>query len=366
MITVTEHLDLVNEAYYILCFMVNKDNLDEGLKRKASAYQKSKELYDKKSKYIKKIYNHVRDNLNSDREEIEYFFKKRGEEWVDYATLSLCWNPINLTYTLDNYEELISNQTEGEKYKAFVDIIEPNENVNLEKDKVYNVETLINYLEETSLESDVCFEIIKIYRNRKKYFDRVRKIMERAIKLLQDSKEEISFLENEFYQYWTKKQEEIDLNDLLEKQINVHWSHSKKGTIITMSIINFTTVTIALEYGQDMREEVISFGTMVDDNLSITRKDIEKDQVLKIGKVLADKSKIEILELISKKTAFGKEIASELNLSTATISYHMSVLVEIGFVKIEVISGRVYYHLDSDRIHENLDNLKLYFDNLQI
>lgn len=364
MITVTKHLDLVNEAYYILCFMINKDDLDEDLKCKASAYQKSRELYDKKGKYIKKIYNYVRDNLNINREEIEYFFKQRGEEGLYYATLSLCWNPINLSYTLDDYEKLISNQTEREKYKTFIDVIEPNEEVNIAEDVVCNVEALINYLEGTSLESDVCFEIIKIYQNRKKYFDRVRAIMERAIKLLQDCKKEIAFLENEFYQYWTNKQKEIDITDLLEEQINVQWSHSKKGTIITMAIVNFSTITIALEDSRDTREEVITFGTMLDDDLSITRNKIEKDQILKIGKVLADKSKLEILELVSKKPYFGKEIASELKLSTATISYHMNVLVDIGFVKVEVISGRVYYHLSLDRIHENLDNLKEYFANL--
>lgn len=364
MITVTKHSNLVNEAYYMLSFMVNKDDLDEDLQCKAGAYQKSKELYDKKGKYIKKIYNYVRDNLDIDMEEVEYFFKKRGDERLDYAILSLCWNPINLSYTLDDYERLITNQAEREKYRTFVDVIEFDEEVNLAEDKVCNVEALINYLEGTSYESDVCFEIIKIYQNRKKYFNRVRKIMERAIELLQDCKKEIAFLENEFYQYWTNKQKEIDITDLLEKQVNVQWSHSKKGTIITMTIVNFSTITITLEDTKDTREEVITFGTMLDDNLSITRKIIEKDQILKIGKVLSDKSKLEILELVSKKPAFGKEIASELKLSTATISYHMNVLVEIGFVKVEVMSGRVYYHLDLNRIHENLDNLKSYFANL--
>ncbi|WP_167954906.1 winged helix-turn-helix domain-containing protein [Anaerosporobacter faecicola] len=364
MLTITEHVNLVNEIFNIFYFMVNQDDLEDTIKNLQLEYQDSLVQYQTKCNAIRKIYQHVQNNMVSEKEEITYFFKSRGKAWLTYGSLAMCWNPIHLDYGMEEYADLIKNQSERDKYKAFMDVMEPEEENCLEEDEVYNLESLVTYLENTSLDSEICFEILKIYKNRESYFERLRLLIDKGIQLMKDCQQEIFYLEKEFVSYWAEKEKEKSIIARLQDELNVQWIHSAKETILTMTIINLSRVTITLEDTHDMAKEVITMGAVLNTNLATTLPVVSKDKLLKIGKVLADKSKLEILELVSKKASFGKEIAADLKLSTPTISYHMNTLVEVGFVKVEVLSGRIYYSMDLNKIKDNLDKIKAYFEEL--
>lgn len=87
---------------------------------------------------------------------------------------------------------------------------------------------------------------------------------------------------------------------------------------------------------------------------------ISGKQVNKVGKVLSDKSKVEILKFINTKPAYGKEIAEALMLSTPTISHHMNVLLEIGLVETTVESNKIYYSMNREAMSKVLDEIKGY------
>ena len=82
--------------------------------------------------------------------------------------------------------------------------------------------------------------------------------------------------------------------------------------------------------------------------------------VIKIGKVFAEKSKLDILEFVKHTPAFGRELAKQLNLTTATISYHVNSLLELGFLKTSIEGGRIYYQTNGERIREVLQQLQQY------
>lgn len=80
-------------------------------------------------------------------------------------------------------------------------------------------------------------------------------------------------------------------------------------------------------------------------------KDLEK-QFENIGaaadalKTLGDKTKLDILRALRGQPMYGQELAALLNLSTATISYHMSLLLKHDFVLVERDNSRIYYQLN--------------------
>lgn len=80
------------------------------------------------------------------------------------------------------------------------------------------------------------------------------------------------------------------------------------------------------------------------------------DMILKF-KALSDKSKLEIVELLSKKSMYASEIAEKLNLTSATVSYHMNVLMEAGFITIKKKDGRIYYYFKKDSMQNLVDNM---------
>lgn len=70
-------------------------------------------------------------------------------------------------------------------------------------------------------------------------------------------------------------------------------------------------------------------------------------------KVLADEKRVEILKLISKRTWYGNELAKHLGITTATLSYHISRLIDIGVVHFEEgENNRFYYKCDTERLKE--------------
>lgn len=84
---------------------------------------------------------------------------------------------------------------------------------------------------------------------------------------------------------------------------------------------------------------------------ALLEKQIQENKTkLMALKVLADDTRFQILRLLSHKPWYGAELAQQLQLSTATISYHLNALMEIKAIKIEKIRNKQYYSLDKDNI----------------
>lgn len=78
-----------------------------------------------------------------------------------------------------------------------------------------------------------------------------------------------------------------------------------------------------------------------------------KEALLQKLKALSDSSKLEILISLKISPKYNLEIAQQLGLTPATMSHHMSVLLNCGLVGVEKKDGKVYYHLQK----ENIGNL---------
>ncbi|WP_353092950.1 winged helix-turn-helix domain-containing protein [Tissierella praeacuta] len=74
-------------------------------------------------------------------------------------------------------------------------------------------------------------------------------------------------------------------------------------------------------------------------------------------KALSDEKRIEILKMTSKRPWYNKELADYFNLTTATLSYHLNLLLDLEILNFEpsIINNRYYYTT-------NKENLKKLFD----
>ena len=84
-------------------------------------------------------------------------------------------------------------------------------------------------------------------------------------------------------------------------------------------------------------------------------------RLTKTLKVMGDKSKFEILRILSDDHKFGLELAQALDISTATISHHMSQLEEMDLIRCERESNRVYYSLNRETVEYVVKNLSKLF-----
>lgn len=70
-------------------------------------------------------------------------------------------------------------------------------------------------------------------------------------------------------------------------------------------------------------------------------------------KALSDEKRIEIIQLLSKRSWYGIELAKHLGITTATLSYHVAKLFEIGIISYEEKEkNRFYYKLEVENLKE--------------
>ena len=82
-----------------------------------------------------------------------------------------------------------------------------------------------------------------------------------------------------------------------------------------------------------------------------------RKHLVSLLKVLSDESKLEILALLKVKRRYGRELAKELNLTTATISHHMDILTGCGLVALNKEMNRIYYEIDENAIRKLLEQI---------
>ena len=61
-----------------------------------------------------------------------------------------------------------------------------------------------------------------------------------------------------------------------------------------------------------------------------------------------------ILMMIRDKSAYGTELAKATGVTSATISHHMSVLLENGLIRVEKVDNKTYYSSDKENIKKVL------------
>lgn len=82
-----------------------------------------------------------------------------------------------------------------------------------------------------------------------------------------------------------------------------------------------------------------------------------RDTYKALFKALSDEKRIEILKMTSKRPWYNKELSDYFNLTTATLSYHLNLLLDLEILNFEpsIINNRYYYTT-------NKENLKKLFN----
>lgn len=76
----------------------------------------------------------------------------------------------------------------------------------------------------------------------------------------------------------------------------------------------------------------------------------ELENTLIVFKNLSDKTRFEIIRLLLSKDYFGQELAEELKITSATVSYHMNFLMTAKLVHVERKEHKAYYTLNKEAL----------------
>ncbi len=356
---IVKHANLVDEAFIILCHLANNDELDQLREDYRDSYLEIPDRYNNIWDTIFEIYNVIREELMPKKEQIEYYFKVYNDNFFSYAALAFLLNYQNPNNQLLPYEERVRNMKEEDRIKLYALFIDGGNGS--PDEKLVDYESFVRFLEDTSYDKAVKWDILKIYHKQEEAYNEVTAILRKVVDIIERNyHKQIAGIEQYFYDYWQEIQEKQDIIQLLHDSLKIEWKTNENGIILLPILFEPFSVLLACKPDTD-REDVLRFGILMDSRFIISRDTIVAENIVNFGKLLCDKSKVDILELTAIKPCYGKEIANELNLSTATISYHVNALIKQGLLQTVLDSNRVYYSLNTEKLSQYLEGIKKYF-----
>lgn len=363
-VIIKKEVNYVEEAYALLLYYVNKDAYEkaqlvtDGV-RKAS---KNIERFDMILNMIEKIREHVTENMRLNNNRLDFYFKMLGDSGIPLANFLLPLFPDINNNSFEDYENAARSKKSSDLWKDFEYILSQEYAMGgklIGEKPAESFEDITRLLmQDDNLSVEDRWKIVQAYINHDQLLDEICDIFTKIIQLIKECQKEVNELEHIFYDYWMNYSRENDLLKEFQKQNSFTWESSEKGTYIIPSIFFSQSIICSIFEKEENKADVMYLGLLIDSNLNIKPPAADIGDINNSLKLLSDRSKFDILIYIKDKPAYGFEIANALNLSTSTISYHMSALVNARLVKLEKEANKVYYRINGEEVGKLLEDIK--------
>ncbi len=366
---IKDSVDYVAEAIALLCHMGRGKNYQQIRLDMEKEYviKFQKELH--KFALLEEIEKRAGIVLKKNEEDLQYYFGVTDEEKTDcVGRLILLWDEW-CGYTFSNiqsYKEYLDELSEQDYCEKFGYALQCYGDAVRDENPYEAYHTpidIIEYIMKMDAPQSDKWKIQTVFLAKKEHQIKVLTLVEMAIDILKEFSTELEGIGKEFQRYWTKKLGEHPFRHYVSEKLSIHLDENPLGYVLQPSFISIDLLgvhTEATEEGIYKEPDRGLLGIILGDEFE-KRTNIENNDTafdnyaLTVLKLLSDKSKFEILSYVKGKQAYGSELAKYLNLTTATISHHMTGLVTAGLVKMKKEENKVYYLANKKALSEVLD-----------
>ena len=221
---------------------------------------------------------------------------------------------------------------------------------------ITNYNELFSFIEEMPIPSDEKFELCRLYNNFDSYKNLLADILEDAGRLFMQKYDVVKH-----YIGWFLSAIAEPLSSggakFVEENYDFSISPSVDVLYLQPSIVMCNTTKYLMSYTDEKVYDFFYIGVLFEPLKEITDSSTLEDKLCRNLRTVGDLRKFEILRLLADGEKYGQQLASLLDLSTATISHHMALLMECGFVEIKRESNRIYYCLNRKKLRDFIDEL---------
>lgn len=363
MVTVQNKFNQLNEAVLFL-YSIAQDLNYEDLKKDARDSIFGEKLYMKMLDTVIHIQNAIKNKLEVSKEKIDFYFKPINENDLCIDDFVMQYDYASCIDTLTENIQRLREQSQEERLMEYAKLVtEYRSHGNLEEvNLICNLSDFINALSKSNFSDENKMTILKIYCNKEQYEEEIKEIISKTISILEECEEEYQWIQTFCYDYWTNYIKTHDIREMISENSNVEWNYNSNGIVIQPMLAHCSQLSISIpDPDESGKKDVFRIGVLVDENLKHRKKVANIDDIANFMKILGDKSKLDIMDFIKDKAAYGKELADELGLAKGTISHHMSSLASIGIIDTVCEANRIYYKLNQKRLKEIIEELRAYF-----
>lgn len=211
--------------------------------------------------------------------------------------------------------------------------------------------SLAEQLDGIKIQEQYRWRLYKVLSDYPQAFNELRQLIDPVASALEAVFEQLRPLLEPTYNYWQECLERYSISELLRMMTNQDLEVHATDISINVGIMGFREMI----WGYGNKEETcyrICIGSFLSEDTCIDRRAMSNERICNLLKVISDSSKFEILCRISRESSYCQEIAKEMGLSTATVSRHMSLLMDAGFVHSRKGKNRICYDIDRQAISE--------------
>lgn len=372
-VIVCREVDYIKEALTALNVISENKSWEEFRKKITSKIEQEDENVVIKLNFIETVLNEIQNELVDKQEEISYYFTSIQKYDVIPAELLLCRTAINMPITRGILEvkEEIKSYSPRKRDSCFIQHFNFDDELDQfimgtrehPTEDLIRTKRLINNLMALPVEEKEKNKILTLYFDEGEFhLNKVLELMEEAVRILKRYEQTFQEMAEEFFCFWSKKIEQIDLYQEIIVPIGIEFSAMPADTMLIPWFFNLSALAFhcVMEEGIILEDLIqIRIGILFSENFWIFDLfgRFNKEELYQAMKLLSDKSKFEILAFIKDKQAYGAEIAKQFNLSTPTISHHMNGLLKQGLVKIDTRENRIYYSTNKENLRRILSTV---------
>lgn len=360
-------VDYLSEAIGLLSHIADNQSYME---LKSSLSTKRNITFETKSHIfdvLTKIEKAARKAFAGDKEEITYYFAVEEKAERSCGEVLVLWDgfgnePYRTVEEFEKYFEEISEEDYIVKFGNYLQGYTNNIGDESSYEQLNEPIKIITYLMSMEVSKEEKWKLQTVFLNRKEHFTKIMDLIKRMIGFLEEYEKELNALVEEFYDYWSKTLENQTLREYMRKRIEFNLPDNPYGYRLRPSLMipNITGIHIDTDENGNYRAQDEGWiGIIFGDEMDIISGEKEHvpdtRQILRALKLLSDKSKFEILCRINEESAYGSQLAKEMNLTAATISHHVNALMTEGLVTIQLKEKKVYYQPDKEKLKKILE-----------
>ena len=305
-----------------------------------------------------------------EKEEISYYFGVEEKAVRSCGEVLILWDGFrNEPYrSIEEVKRYFETVEESEYVTKFGNHLQEYNNTLGDEsgfEKLDESIKIITHLMNMEISQDEKWKLQTLFLKRKEHFPKIISLIEQSIEFLKGYEEELLKLVLEFYDYWERVLKDQTLTEYMQKRIVYNLPANPYGYRMRPSIMIPNILGLHIDMDEDgnyKKQNEDWIGILFGDELDVFGGEKEKlpdtQQIVRTMKLLSDKSKFEILCRINKEPAYGKQLAQEMKLTSATISHHMNALIAEGLVTIQMEEKKVYYYPDKENLKRILDRCK--------
>ena len=318
----------------------------------------------KKFDLLKRIEKEAREHVSPIIEDLDYYFSVDSGQVAPLGCGSiLLFEPTGYDYsTIESLREYLYSLSDEQWLGHYGDAVgfclnKMHIDDDMESDFSFaSIEDAVRKIISLPISNELKIKFQSVLVDRKSHWEKIFKLLEWAMSIIEPFEDEMNAWVKKAAQYERKLLGDGKIYEYMSKLVGIEMDYNEQGYEVTIGVIMYNMVNVFVDaILKPKTKAYLRLGVIFDEyfepiDLFMVNSSANPERIEKVLKLLADKSKFAILLYIKDNKAYGSELAKHFNLTTATISHHMSALVSDGLVKTQEIDNKVYYSTNKEAL----------------